>query len=93
MIRLPQLLTPALTWAAVLLLCCWIYWPGLSSSSLLDDGVNLSVLGQLEEHPEYLWDVVQGNRSGILGRSVALLSFGLERFTLATACSKSSAPI
>ncbi|MFT5482408.1 MAG: hypothetical protein ACI9GW_001059 [Halieaceae bacterium] len=72
-------LVRSVIWVAVLALCCWVYWPGLSSVSLLDDGVNLQVLGQLEEHPEYLLDVVQGNRSGMLGRSVSMLSFGLEK--------------
>jgi hypothetical protein len=72
-----------LAWLLALLLCSWIYQPGLDGPAFLDDAVNLRVLDKLEERPELLLDVVRGNASGPLGRPVSMLGFGLERIYLA----------
>jgi hypothetical protein len=69
-------------WGLLLGLCLWIYWPGLSGPSLLDDGANLVTLEQLDESPFLLQSVVLGNTSGPLGRPVSMLSFALERMYL-----------
>jgi len=71
--------------AVILLLGCtlWlvyvIYHPGTYGPNLLDDEANLRVLKHLDERPEYFAEVVAGNRSGPLGRPVAMLSFAAEK--------------
>ncbi len=64
------------------MLAAWLYDPGLDSPTLLDDAVNLSVLDELEDSPQYAADVVWGNRSGILGRSVSMFTFAMEKVYL-----------
>lgn len=66
-------------WLLSCLATAWIYWPGLSGPLLLDDTQNLMVLGALEEHPEYAWDSIFDNSSGVLGRSVSMTSFVAEK--------------
>ena len=63
----------------VMLVCVWFYWPGTSGPSLLDDGVNLRPLDNLEDNREFLVDVVQSNYSGPLGRPLSMLVFSLEK--------------
>lgn len=76
--RLSEVAAGLLLWG-LLVLCAWLYWPGLGGPAMLDDGVNLRVIYSLQESPEYLRDVVLGNSSGPLGRPVSMLSFGLEQ--------------
>ncbi len=68
-----------LAWLAVLSVCTWAYWPGLSGPSMLDDYANLKTLEQLEERPDFAADVVLGNHSGPLGRPLSMLSFTVEK--------------
>jgi hypothetical protein len=77
-----SLLRGLLAWCALLLLCTWIYWPGLAGPTVLDDAVNLRVLERLQDNPEFLTDVVSGNRSGPFGRPLSMLSFSLEKVWL-----------
>lgn len=70
---------PCIGLLAVVALTAWLYWPGVVSPALLDDAVNLSVLEQLDESPEFFSDVILGNRSGLFGRSISMLTFGLEK--------------
>lgn len=55
----------------------WVYWTGLSGSFLLDDGANIVV--PFIRNPDWYGIVytVTHNGSGILGRSVSMLSFVL----------------
>jgi hypothetical protein len=71
-----------LVWGLALLLCGWVYSPGLDGPAFLDDAVNLRVLDKLDERPELIFDVVKGNASGPLGRPLSMFSFGLERIYL-----------
>lgn len=63
--RLSEVAAGLLLWG-LLVLCAWLYWPGLGGPAMLDDGVNLRVIYSLQESPEYLRDVVLGNSSGPL---------------------------
>jgi len=60
----------------------WIYWPGISGPELLDDRSSVLVIPDLGEHPELARDYIFGDRSGLLGRSVSMASFVLERLYL-----------
>lgn len=62
-------------WWCLLVVCAWLYWPGLQGPFILDDGVNLRHLGSLDDSSAYLGDIVSGNTSGPLGRPVSMLSF------------------
>lgn len=65
----------------VLVFTGWLYWPGLSGPWLLDDDMNL---GPLQAAPAGSLDVADyraiifGNRSGPLGRPVAMASFAAD---------------
>jgi len=73
----------AISLAALLLLTVvWIYWPGISGPELLDDSSSVMVIGDLKEKPERAYDYVFGDKSGVLGRSVSMASFVLERLYL-----------
>ena len=61
----------------LLLVCFALYYPGLQGGGVLDDGANLERLGSLAESPHYLVDVVVGNQSGPLGRSLSMLTFAM----------------
>jgi hypothetical protein len=50
---------------------------------ILDDFGNLDKLARLAENPEYARDYIFGNRSGLLGRPVAMASFVVEQLYLA----------
>lgn len=62
---------------ATLGLTAWVYWPGLSGPFLLDDGPNIGAA----YIPNPDWDAlvfsITHNNSGLLGRSVSMLSFTL----------------
>lgn len=64
---------------ATLVLCLWLYWPGLAGPALLDDSANLRVLSSLDESGLYLLDLVERNRAGPLGRPISMLSFGFSQ--------------
>ncbi len=49
---------------------------------MLDDATSVAVIGDLQKHPERAWDYVTGDRSGPLGRPVAMASFVLEKLFL-----------
>jgi tetratricopeptide (TPR) repeat protein len=68
-----------IAWCALLLFTAWAYWPGLSGPMVLDDFVNLRPLDRLELNEGFAADIVEGNRSGLLGRPVSMASFALER--------------
>ena len=63
----------------VLLLGLWIYWPGSSGPDLLDDRSSVMVIADLQSRPELALDYVFGDKSGLLGRSVSMASFVLEK--------------
>lgn len=69
---------PAL-WLLMLTLALWAYWPGISGPRMLDDYSSLSRLAGLGETPELAGDYVFGDKSGPLGRPVAMASFVLEK--------------
>jgi hypothetical protein len=66
----------------LLVLTAWIYWPGISGPELLDDRSSVMVIGDLHSNPERALDVVFGDRSGLMGRSVSMASFVLEKLYL-----------
>lgn len=72
-------LLPGVLCALLALVCLWLYWPGTSGPSVLDDGVNLRTLDYLEDNREFLPDVVRSNYSGPLGRPLSMLVFSLEK--------------
>ena len=63
----------------VLLLGLWIYWPGSAGPDLLDDRSSVMVIADLQSNPELALDYVSGDKSGLLGRSVSMASFVLEK--------------
>lgn len=67
---------------AVLLAGLWIYYPGIDGPSLLDDRSSVLVIGDLRETPDQAMDYVFGDSSGLLGRSVSMGTFVLERLYL-----------
>jgi protein O-mannosyl-transferase len=72
--RAGQLLAGLGLWLS-LVVCGWIYTPGLAGPFLLDDRVNLENLDVLGGGTRYATDVALGNNSGPLGRPVSMLSF------------------
>lgn len=68
--------------ALLLALTAWIYWPGVTGPELLDDRSSILVIGDLQENPDLAWDFVLGDSSGLLGRSVSMASFVLEKLYL-----------
>ncbi len=60
----------------------WVYWPGINGPALLDDRSSLLVIKDLNESPELAMDYVFGDRSGLLGRSVSMATFVLEKLYL-----------
>ena len=66
----------------VLAMSVWIYWPGISGPTLLDDRSNVGVISNLKDQPDAAADYVFGNRSGPLGRPVSMYSFVLEELYL-----------
>ena len=75
-------LSAAVCGLAVLLLTlavtAWVYAPGVSGPSLLDDRSSVLVISDLRASPELALDFVFGDRSGPLGRPVSMASFVLE---------------
>lgn len=63
---------------ALLVVACSIYFVFPSEQHYLDDPVNLAPLEILEQDPGRLGYLVTNNESGLLGRSVAMMSFGVE---------------
>ena len=61
--------------AALLIVAVASYAPGLGGPLLLDDEVNLAPVGQWLEGEIGAGEVIFGNRSGLLGRPVAMASF------------------
>ena len=76
------MLWPLLVALLVLGASVWMYWPGSSGPTLLDDRSNIGVISNLQEQPETAADYVFGNRSGPLGRPVSMYSFVLEELYL-----------
>ncbi|CAA0109739.1 Uncharacterised protein [Halioglobus japonicus] len=60
----------------------WIYWPGIHGPELLDDRSSVMVIGDVKNHPELAFDYIFGDNSGVLGRSVSMTSFVLEKMYL-----------
>lgn len=67
---------------ALLLCAVWIYTPGIAGPELLDDRSSVLVIGDLQESPELIWDTIFGDSSGLLGRSVSMSTFVLEKLYL-----------
>lgn len=71
--------TTGVTGAAVffvcLLVCAWIYWPGLSGPLLLDDHPQLGPLLNGDVALEHEWPGLLNSSSGPLGRPVSMLTF------------------
>lgn len=65
--------------SALFLFALWVYWPGQYGPPLLDDFSSLDKLSKVVEHPEYAWDLIDGDRSGPLGRPVSIASFVVEK--------------
>ena len=63
----------------VLAVTAWIYLPGISGPSLLDDRSSVLVIDDLQANPERALDFVFGDGSGPLGRPVSMASFVLEK--------------
>ncbi len=66
----------------VLLYGAWAYWPGVSGPELLDDRSSVLVIGDLKNQPELAFDYIFGDKSGLLGRPVSMVSFVLEKLYL-----------
>lgn len=59
-----------------MLLTTFIYWPGLSGTWLVDDESNIGVfLNDFTPHDTPYLDIIIGNNSGPLGRSVSMATF------------------
>ena len=80
---LPRQLPVFLLTLVLGLLALWLYWPGVVSEPILDDLGNLQKLARLADNPEYAGDYMFGNRSGLLGRPVAMATFVAETLYLA----------
>ena len=63
----------------LLLLTAWVYWPGITGLDLLDDRSSILVVGDLKDKPDQAMDYIFGDRSGLLGRSVSMTTFVLEK--------------
>lgn len=61
---------------AVLVLAALVYWPGLNGPFLFDDPVNLLIPMRAWLAGDTGWqEIVFGNRSGLLGRPLSMLTF------------------
>jgi tetratricopeptide (TPR) repeat protein len=70
-----------------LMLCAWVYWPGLDGPFLFDDYANLEPLGdnnQVNDLRSFIQFVLSGE-AGPTGRPIALLSFLLNAVSWPTA--------
>ncbi|NND66092.1 MAG: hypothetical protein HKN19_00770 [Halioglobus sp.] len=72
------LLAPGLLLAVTV----WVYWPGIDGPALLDDRSSVLVIKNLKDSPELARDYIFGDRSGLLGRSVSMATFVLEKMYL-----------
>lgn len=61
------------------LVTAWVYWPGISGPSLLDDRTSLLTIADVHAEPELAWEYIVGDRSGALGRAVSMASFVVEK--------------
>ena len=57
----------------------WVYLPGVQGPMLLDDHSSVTKIGDLTDSPELAVDYIFGDRSGVMGRSVSMATFVLER--------------
>ena len=57
----------------------WVYFPGVQGPVLLDDHSSVTKIGDLTDSPELAVDYIFGDRSGVMGRSVSMATFVLER--------------
>ena len=77
-----SLATRVLTFFTIItvsLLVVWVYAPGIQGPELLDDRSSVTKIGDLKLSPERFTDYVFGDRSGLLGRSVSVGTFVVER--------------
>ena len=68
-------MTTALPLAAII---AWIYSPGIHGPYLLDDFSSLGHLDNIVDTPEWSFDYVFGDTSGMLGRTVSMATFVLD---------------
>lgn len=73
---------PVLASLLLLSLTAWIYWPGIAGPELLDDRTSVLVLSELNDNPERALDLIRGDKSGALGRSVSMATFVAEKLYL-----------
>lgn len=73
---------PGLLGAVLLLVSLWVYWPGVPGPALLDDRSSVLTIGDVGNNPELAWDYIFGDTSGLLGRSVSMSTFVLEKMYL-----------
>lgn len=66
----------------LLFLSTWLYWPGVTGPDLLDDRTSVMVGGDLSANPDEILDFILGDRSGLLGRSVSMTTFAVEKLYL-----------
>lgn len=69
---------PCLLLPVILGFTLWIYWPGQLGGFILDDRSSLMRLKVLADNPQWFWDYVFDDRSGMLGRWVSMFTFALE---------------
>ena len=77
-----SLATRVLTFFTIItvsLLVVWVYAPGIQGPELLDDRSSVTKIGDLKLSPERFTDYVFGDRSGLLGRSISVGTFVVER--------------
>ncbi len=79
-IRVNSATLGAFLWALLVLAWgIWAYWPGVTGPELLDDRSSVLVISDLKNRPELALDYIFGDQSGLLGRSVSMASFVLEK--------------
>ncbi|TXS94959.1 hypothetical protein [Parahaliea aestuarii] len=65
-----------------LALAAWLYWPGASGPTMLDDRSSLEVLKEAEPGVRSLVEQIFADKSGPLGRPVAMASFVMEQLVV-----------
>ncbi|MDF2444983.1 MAG: hypothetical protein K0S46_219 [Moraxellaceae bacterium] len=73
--KMPQRWQPWLLLLAGMVLTLVVYWPGLAGGWLVDDEANLGGFTRFAAGEAPYRELILGNGSGLLGRSVAMLTF------------------
>lgn len=75
-------ITAFMTALLLLIFAGWLYAPGSNGPALLDDRSTVLKLDALDGDPQQARDLIFGDKSGPLGRPVAVASFVAERYFL-----------